>query len=185
MAVDVDHVVHVDLDKAVDACAKVICEWNVNRAYGQTTNNCQNFVDALLEGIGIKINFQEPLQHYLEKMRKKGHAKIKWQVPEDVRVACEIKEPKIEFTTHSQLDRTVRGIQAKMPLFHEEYEVDWQFLKAFDRAFWLRHFKDSLDGTYQPLSKEDGDKESTEGHIFCGDCPFGHPEDKSFTQDWW
>jgi len=185
LAVDVDHVIHIDLDRAVEACAKVICEWNINRQYGQTTNNCQNFVDALLEAIGIKVQFQEPLNHYLEKMRKKGHAKVKWAVPTDIRELCDIKEAKIEFKTHSQLDRTVRDIQEKIPLFHEQYEVDWQFLKAFDRAFWLRHFKDNLDGTYQPLTKEGAEVESTEGHIFCGDCPFGHPEDRSFTQDWW
>lgn len=184
LAVDVDHVLHMDLDKAVDAISRVICEWNVNHVYGQTTNNCQTFVDALLDSLGIKIQFQEPLNHYLSKLRKKGEAKVKWAVPEEIRVQCEIKEKKIEFKTHAQLDKTVRDIQEKMPLFHEEYETDWQFLKAFDRAFWLRHFKDALDGTYQPLAKEEVYHES-DGKGPCGMCPFGHPEDKSFTQDWW
>jgi hypothetical protein len=124
----------MDLDRAVDACARIICEWNSNRQYGQTSNNCQNFVDSLLEAIGVQVQFRPPLDHYLDKMRKQGQAKVKWAVPEEVRVQCGIKEKKIEFTTHAQLDKTVREIQEKMLLFHEDYEVDWQFLKAFDRT---------------------------------------------------
>ncbi|KAL0480395.1 peptidyl-tRNA hydrolase [Acrasis kona] len=179
LAVDVDAVVQLDLNEAVDACAKVICEWNSNKQYSQTNHNCQHFVDALLDAMHVKVDFEEPLNHYLNKMRKKGEAKVQWTVPTEIRSICEIKEEKIAFKSHKELDEMVRNIQNKLlektqTAFDEEYSTDWQFLKAFDRAFWLRHFKDSNDETYQPLCKGDTD-----------DCPFNHPENKSFTQDWW
>lgn len=79
-----------------------------------------------------------------------------------------IKEKSIEFKTHQELDTFVNKLMShKTEKFKENYKGDYELLKSFDRAFWLRFFKFPNDKTYHPVQEEDDD-------TVCL-CPFGNP----------
>ena len=145
------------------------------------------------------------MAHYLNKLRTKGLCKIRWNVPADLREKVGIKEDKISFTTHKQLDSMVCKILSKIPNFQEKFEEDYMLLKSFDRAFWLRSFKSPENELYHSITpdeykklsglKSDDDDmgvfgeidedDETHAHSDSTGCPFGHPESRSFTASWW
>lgn len=106
---------------------------------------------------------------FLNKLRSKGSCTIKYPVPREIGEKLNIKEKKIRFATHVQLDEFVKKVVEHFPLFKEEYKDDYYLLKSFDRAFWLRHFKSDLHVDCKP---------ALEG------CPFDNPQSSSFLKDW-
>lgn len=96
---------------------------------------------------------------YLQNLRKKGICKMVYKIPTQVREFIGIKDKEVGFKTHEELDTFVHNLVAKEPLFAEKYPEDWMLLKSWDRAFWLRHYKDKDNKNY--LAK---------------DCAFGDPQ---------
>jgi hypothetical protein len=148
-----------ELNSTIDKVAEVILDWNINRTYDQRTNNCQQFVDDLCIKLGIPIKFEGPLGDYLQNLREKGECDLSFPISEEMRDQLGIRETKCHFNTHSELDKFVLELQNKDPQFEMNYYPEWNLLKSFDRAFWLRHFK-----------HEDNDKFTPEHN-----CPFGDP----------
>ena len=65
-----------DLNGTVDKLAEVIIEWNTSMSYKSSggdkskEGNCQDFVDAILRKLNIKIDFKGPLGKFLIDLRK-------------------------------------------------------------------------------------------------------------------
>ncbi|KAL9647084.1 hypothetical protein ABK040_016558 [Willaertia magna] len=202
LAIDIQEISTKDIDLSIDKVSQIITDWNVHHEYKQSTANCQHFVDDICRALGIKMNFNGSMQHYLNKLRNKGLCSIKWRVPLDIKEKVGLKETKISFNTHRELDTLMCNILSKIPNFQEAYEEDYMLLKSFDRAMWLRSFRNPQDVTYQAISKSEylrlsGNEKDDDLGVFGGDdddegddnsgtgCPFGHPEARSFTPDWW
>jgi hypothetical protein len=116
--------------------------------------------------VDINKQFGGQLKDFLKVLREKGECKIQFNIPHEVQEACNLKEKKIEFKTHKQLDEFLKTVDEHYPSFKSDFKDDFQLLKSFDRAFWLRHFRNPETQDYQPLTGE------IKG--IC-ECPFGDP----------
>ena len=164
----------VKIDTYIDKLAKVICEWNSNKSYNQTTANCQHFVEDILAQLNVTPKYRTTIDSYLKQLKQKGKCEIQWDVPNEIRENCKIQETSFKFQNHKEIDDLVTKIIEADPDF--ESSPDFEFLKAFDRAFWLKYFRDPSNKDAHPSLNEDHE---------CS-CPFGDPErSKSLLSEWW
>jgi hypothetical protein len=63
-----------------------------------------------------------------------------------------MKEKSIKFNSHKELDDFVNNIIINSFEFLEDYPQENFILRSFDRAFWLKHFKDSENEIYKPCN---------------------------------
>jgi hypothetical protein len=77
----------VKIDNYIDKLAKVfffkiknkvICEWNSNKSYNQTTANCQHFVEDILSQLSITPKYRSTIDNYLKQLKQKGKCEIEW-----------------------------------------------------------------------------------------------------------
>jgi hypothetical protein len=143
----------------IDKVSGVICDWNVHMEYSQRNANCQHFIDDICAVLNVSLDkFTGSMSHYLDKLRTKGMCKMKYTIPYELMEKLGIKEQKLEIPTHQELDSFVGKIMDKIPKFEEEFPEDFQLLKAFDRAFWLKHFRDPSNENYRPISRKELNK---------------------------
>jgi len=148
---------------ALDRISNVICEWNANYQYSQQKYNCQLFVDELCKALDITLNFNGALGSFLQQLRKTGQCELGYQLSPDLQKSLGITESYKKFKTHKELDEFVTMVRDKLPTYFDMDPVgrdDWVLLKSYDRAFWLRHFKNKKAEEYAPL-------------VPC--CPFSNP----------
>ncbi|KAG2388205.1 hypothetical protein C9374_001055 [Naegleria lovaniensis] len=160
-----------EVNEAIDSVAQLCTVWNGYKLYENDSCNCQHFVIDMLEYLGLGDNFENilerypPLAEYITKLKKKGVCDMAYYV--DDRIAKAIKESpqtsralkelvknkKVKFTSHTLLDEFVSFIKQNFPLFMTNREQEYELLKAFDRAFWLRSQSSQTedDETVQPL----------------------------------
>eukprot|EP01027_Heterolobosea_sp_BB2_P008201 GEZU01012162.1.p2 GENE.GEZU01012162.1~~GEZU01012162.1.p2 ORF type:complete len:103 (-),score=25.62 GEZU01012162.1:76-384(-) len=94
----------------------------------------------------------------------------------DFRERLRVKESKVAFRTHRELDRFVARLVERMADFQERYPQHWSLLKSFDRAFWLRSYKFPEEEAY--ACERGGPKQSVL-------CPFSDPQETmSFKKEW-
>ena len=191
LAVDVDEIATVgDFNSTVDILADVITRWNSSMEYNQNkltskSGNCQHFVEDLLSSLKINVEFSGPVQAYLKEMRTSGTCAMKFAMnDESFRTKFNIKETTIEFQTHEQLDTFVKSLIAIDPTFGKTaYIQEYQLLKGFDRALWMRHYDAlSKSGTPNPVFKPITESECMIDLDTCQDkliekctCPFNDP----------
>jgi hypothetical protein len=80
---------------------------------------------------------------------------------------------KHHFDSHKELDLFVNDLLAIDSQFKLNHPGEFELLKSFDRAFWLRHYNDTKLKQHKPhyvQSEEDEDE-------FELDCPFGDPQE--------
>lgn len=156
------------LEEVRKKLSEIITEWNVSRQYNQKENNCQVFVEEVLSKIGIKSNFGGALGIFLKRLKEAGVCEISFSPPPEMREKLSLKEAKYMFETHKQLDEFVHMLIEREPEFQSKYAAEYNFLKSFDRAFWLRHYKNDKDEKYAccdpPRNCPFGDPQSTFSH---------------------
>ena len=79
MSADIDAIQTVsNLKETVDKLAEIIVEWNTSKYYKNhggdksKVGNCQDFVEAVLNKLGIKLKFEGPLGDFLQKLKNSG-----------------------------------------------------------------------------------------------------------------
>lgn len=161
--------------EVVDKLAKLIVEWNIEREYcafrltGKYENegNCQDFVEAVMKTLNVSFNPQGPLKHFIEEMRQKGTCDLMYKPSNEVREQMKLEQESYYFESHEELDEFAQKLEAKNFLFKQDFPFDWDLLKSFDRAFWVRNLKEPDNPHYTPSSNvPDGRHEA---------CPFGNP----------
>ncbi|KAG2373290.1 hypothetical protein C9374_012279 [Naegleria lovaniensis] len=146
--------------EALDKISNIICNWNSNMMYSQQKANCQHFVDEICSALGIELKFKGALGDYCEKLRTFGSCELNYTIPKELKEKCEFTQETWKFTSHAQLDDFVHTICKKDPLYFEKRQDDWSLLKSFDRAFWLRYYKNKKSEDFKPCSNG---------------CPFSDP----------
>eukprot|EP01080_Neovahlkampfia_damariscottae_P001200 gene1200-10714_t len=172
VALDIDsHLEIVDSDKVIEKLSEVVARWNVNHSYDKSKNNCQVFVDDLLLALDIDphIKFKGQLGEFVKKLRTKGECNIEYDIPDDIREKCSFKEKKKTFSSHRELDQFVNEILEDFPDFFVSRKSDAALLKSFDRAFWLRYFRDKNNAKYVP------DKDYDQPDELQIQCPWDDP----------
>ena len=136
-----------DVTRVINSLADVVIRWNTKKVYSNESHkkssrhgNCHDFVMDLLDELGIKLNFNGVMKLYLDRLRKKGKASLTFSPTPEMRNTFSLKKKRPKFNTHEELDRYVNILQQKSNFeFETSYPEEWLLLKAFDRAFWLRH----------------------------------------------
>jgi hypothetical protein len=101
-----------------------------------------------------------------KQIRTKGQSSIKFKPDKEFLEKFSIKSKEIEFKSHEELDHFVSDLFKVEEDFKEKYPDHYGLLKAFDRAFWLRHLKYPQISKYSPIKTLDK----------C-ECPFKDPHD--------
>ncbi|KAL0484297.1 alpha motif domain-containing protein Samd12 [Acrasis kona] len=146
--------------EALDKISEVICEWNAHYQYSQKTYNCQLFVDKICEALDIKLKFTGALESFLQQLRRTGQCEMSYAIPEKLQADFQSPTNSLQFQTHQELDQFVNSVIEKHPTYFDmgEHKDDFTLLKSYDRAFWLRHFKNRKQEEYKPHK-----------------CPFNNP----------
>jgi hypothetical protein len=167
-----------DCDYIIDCISEVIARWNVMREYDKHKNNCQSFIDDLLVSLGIDPNskFSGQLGEYLSLLRKSGENRMIFWLTPSLREDLSVKESSITFETHKELDDFLTLISTKSAGYFQKNPHDEMLLKSFDRAFWLKYYRNQ---------KIEGNQHLFNKHKECC-CHFGDPKStRSFGGDDW
>lgn len=183
LALDVpSHLETANVDDIIDKISDVVCRWNAFHQYDRNKNNCQVFIEELLLCLGISpdLFYKGQLGDSLKKMKSKGECDIKFKLDHDLQELLGIKEKKMSFKSHQELDKFIAKLEethlkVHNKLYSDKYPHDFALLKSIDRAFWLRYYREKNNEEFCPL--KDGSKIV---------CPCGDPiSTKSFaSQDW-
>jgi sucrose-6-phosphate hydrolase SacC (GH32 family) len=128
----------------IDKISELIVSWNINKSYkiigGDKSKygNCHDFMYSILDTLEIEPKFDKSLNKFIKNLREKGKTKLELFIDEKMKEQFGIKEKKIIFTSHVQLDEFVEKLLLKETEFKTKYKDEWALLKAFDRAFWVR-----------------------------------------------
>jgi hypothetical protein len=177
------------LREVYDKISDVIIEWNTQYMYTKQSQknpkesklgNCQDFVDAILARLDINLKFPSSLEEYIQKMRINGSGDLIFECSNNELIQKALIRKRTKFDTHDQLDKFVLHLLqscgfVRLDEFANKYPGETALLKSFDRAFWLRHLRDTdrlkktsswkMDSKYIPSRNELGDH--------C--CPFDDP----------
>lgn len=135
-----------DVESSIETICRVITDWNTKRTYKEIPKNkdkegnCQSFVEELLKALKIKLNLHGPIGEFLKKMREKGKSELVFEYGSVFakKYGLEGSTKSKVFQMHKELDELVLKLKSKNTKFSETEE--YQLLKSFDRAFWLRLF---------------------------------------------
>ncbi|EFC37592.1 predicted protein [Naegleria gruberi] len=177
-----------NIDEIAGNLVDIIIKWNTTVEYesvggdGVKSGNCQQFVDAVLETIGInKSNiYKGAMGSYFERLKKKGKGNMKFVLEEEFKKRFNIPttQKSVKFKTHCELDQFVLQLLDIDPLADKNYPNEFKLLKSFDRAFWLRHLsgkKSMADPRWQPYREEEP---SFDGVALVLKCHFGDPRER-------
>ncbi|KAF0984907.1 hypothetical protein FDP41_000806 [Naegleria fowleri] len=173
-----------NINEMVDKIADVIIKWNTKMTYKNRggekgkEGNCQDFVDEILEAVGVdkKAIYQGAMGAYFERLKKKGKGGMKFFMDDNFRKKFNIpaQQKNVKFKTHTQLDQFVQQLLDIDPVFELNHPYDFQLLKSFDRALWLRHLAKPKIPEWEPLREEVQGFDGVEMHL---KCPFGDPNE--------
>jgi hypothetical protein len=127
-------------------------------------------VDELCRALDIQLNFGGALGTFLGQLRKTGQCELSYTLTPDLQQKLGVTETSKQFKTHKELDDFVQMVIQKCPTYFEMDSVgkdDWVLLKSYDRAFWLRHFKNKKAEEFEP------------SHV----CPFKNPTESGSIID--
>jgi hypothetical protein len=178
LSLDVEAIHTTDrIEEVINKMAEYIVRWNTTMEYAErpknrkVEGNCQDFIDGLLKKLEINVNFDGCVGKYLENLRRVGRSDLEFSMDPEFRQHFGVKEKSVIFKTHIELDTFVKMLVSVNPEFGITwYKKEYQLIKSFDRAFWMRHFKFPNEKDY--VSLVEGEDEECK-------CPFGNPLETS------
>eukprot|EP01080_Neovahlkampfia_damariscottae_P002931 gene2931-4770_t len=148
--------------------SETVVYWNVFKNYNNQENNCFHFIDEIMHSIGreSKTNSTSKISKYIKKLKLGQTCEMSYIFSDEIKKILESQKNEIVFKSHSELDLVVQTLIEKIPNFEKEYKDDFEILKCFDRAFWLRMNASEL--------KHDDDEMIKYKPSISG-CPFKDP----------
>lgn len=163
------------VQETVQILAEIISEWNSGFTYCKIpTNksnhaNCQDFVEEVLKRLKIDVKFQGPMNIFLNNLKSKGTSDLAFIPSKDFIEKFHLDKKEYIFKDHKTLDEFVQRLIELDDKFQLSYKHEYNFLKSFDRAFWMRHFKFPNNASFKCLRHINDDND------FECDCPFKDP----------
>lgn len=133
-----------NLNENLTKLAETIVNWNVQKSFhliqkNGIFGNSQDFVDSLLESIGIKdINVPYAIHSFLSQIREKGNGELEFKPSTEFQRKFKVKKIS-QFSSHQELDEFTQRlleIDVQLPKNHPD---EFTLLKSFDRGFWMKH----------------------------------------------
>jgi hypothetical protein len=127
-----------------DKLAEFVADMNVNYEYGQqrigNKLNCQDFIDVFFERFQLTSNFGKDIRKYLQWLRTNGIPEMKFKCDENFRHRFQLKKSSYKFKTHEELDEFALNLESIDPEWTINWQDEYNLLKSFDRALWIRMF---------------------------------------------
>jgi hypothetical protein len=148
MSADIESVHELNnIKEIVDQLANEIELWNTKMKYSENQDsdktkfgNSQDFVESLLNSFGVQLNLPLSIKNFLEEIKKNGSTKLNFQYAYNFKQQFDLKGTSMTFNTHSELDKFMQEICEIDPAAIIHWKNEFQFLKSFDRAFWMKHY---------------------------------------------
>lgn len=171
---------HFSDTEICDILGEIIIKWNtkyryksVNSSNAKGIGNCQDFVKEIADRLNINLDPNSgSLRHFIEKIRKKGEYKLSFKVPEKMKnkemypkLFEFLSQKKYVFDSHRDLDSFVNGLYEANTAWKVDFDEEYNLLKAFDRAFWLRYFKSPDNEKYKPFNCAFEDPRQTKSFV--------------------
>lgn len=146
------------IDDITIRLAKVICKWNCTKSYCNINmskkvdqGNCQEFVEDLMETLNVTINREGAFGQFLERMKKNGKCEMEFSPTKTFKENFQLSLDNYHFDSHTELDDFVTKCNQVDGIgFQIDFKEEGRLLKSFDRAFWLRHFKNLKEEIFKP-----------------------------------
>lgn len=113
--------------------------------------NCQEFVEDILNELNIKPKFGVAVKDFLNRLKSKGTGDLVFSPSNEFIDKFKLKEKEVTFKSHLQLDQFVTELIKMDEEFIKNHKDEYDLLKSFDRAFWLKHLKFPMNETLIPL----------------------------------
>jgi hypothetical protein len=178
LTTDIDTICTLDrLEDVTDKLAHVIVKWNTTMKYKegtgdkQTYGNCQDFIDDVMQELGLQricevmAQGELPVARFFRRLRETGVCTLEFPMDETFRTQFEIEQECVTFRSHADLDKFVINLLEHDKSFPQTHSLEWALLKSFDRAFWLKHYRYMFREEHAPLtiSKEEIYDEPVDG----------------------
>ena len=165
-----------------------------------------------MEALGVKLNFDGALKNFLARLRKTGNSKLQFEMTREFIEKFNLVDiyPSLQralqqqdntnssngsntsddedpagaivFNTHKELDKFVWILMNKDYEFQNSYPCEYQLLKSFDRAFWVKAITYPNMQQFHPLyeDEEKNQPPPSNNEERKHKCPFGDPCAASF-----
>lgn len=151
-------------NNVLDIVAKLVCEWNVKYTHKYRLNNigknCQSFVDAACQALGISFGNSS----FLQSFKENSMFPISITFIPELQRYLEMKTSVKYFISHEKLDKFVSSLLERYQNFKVEYYFEWHILRMIDLIFWIRYKKYAETTDTSFWYEEDPSKK----------CPFEH-----------
>ena len=146
LAMDIARVPKEHAHKLLKELCHTIVEWNTSVFYNLISANCQTFTDAILRRLDLPVNLPtSETWGPVRQMKKVGKIDYLYKVPihmnNDIIARTLSANNTIHFASHEALDNVVTYIRTLIPDYFSYNPEEYELLKAYDRAFWLRYLK--------------------------------------------
>eukprot|EP01080_Neovahlkampfia_damariscottae_P010224 gene10224-2644_t len=134
------------LEIVVDKVANSVAKWNGTKFYSafpgkKHAGNCQEFVENVINEIGVKIDLDGAIAAYMNKIKQTGKLRLEFIIKKKFQKKFFLDKTSYTFHTHEELDKFVAHLIDVDPSLEVNHPTHWELLKGFDRAFWMRHKK--------------------------------------------
>jgi hypothetical protein len=125
-----------------------IIEWNTRKKYEmeggdkQKVGNSQDFVEALLRSLGVKLilPFYSPChEEMVKQIKDKGVTKLFFTTTAEFRKKFLVKRKELSVKTHEMFDDFVAGIITIDPEFKLGFPGEYAWLKSVDKMYWIKY----------------------------------------------
>lgn len=128
-------------DEFMNDISEFLLDWNTMYPYNSQFSH-YSFAKSLLSKIGIQFDpkdFKDPFKTCFEIISENGPERFLclFHIPDGI--LKQEKNRKVEFKTHKELDLFLEKIVN--PDFIKNYPVHYEYLRALDDTFWLKHYK--------------------------------------------
>lgn len=99
------------VEEVVDILSEAIVHWNTTKYYKDHSGNpakegnCQDFVEDIMNRLGLQLNTTGPLAQFLKNLRTKGKCDMEFSMDSEFQKKFNIGERTKVFRTHEELDQ--------------------------------------------------------------------------------
>jgi len=159
--------------------SEFIAEMNGSYSYSQAHRsenriNCQHFVDLFFERFQLQPKHGASLERYLDRLRRKGSTGMVFEYDEEFASRFHLSSSKIKFKSHVQLDSFVVQLLASDPFLSENWPNEYELLKSFDRAMWMRMYSEErhkAEQQHQETEESQGAEAQSNNHESSSTTP--------------
>eukprot|EP01080_Neovahlkampfia_damariscottae_P008430 gene8430-255_t len=136
----------------INTVSEEIEKWNTTKKYSEKENinkekfgNSQDFVEALLKSINVEYKLPFSIGLFLDRIKREGSTELIFEYSKKFQRTFNLPNDSIKFNTHTQLDEFLKQLNELDSEFEDHWSDEFNLLKSFDRAFWMKYISFELE----------------------------------------